>query len=252
MKKQIALIFTLLSIGVFSQDSTTNAEVAFANGNKAYLEESYTEAVSLYQSVLAQGVHSKELYLNLGNAYYKKGETAASILYYERGLLHFKNDSDLLTNLRFAENQRIDKIEALPLSITQQLYTVFDQWLSASAWGLLGLLALIMYAVLRLFKAYKPFRFSALFSSLTLVTSALSIAISLYIGYQGGKLKYAIVFEPSTPVFSDPKLGSSILFELHEGTKVQQIGSFDAFENIKIANGQSGWISATAIRKIEE
>ena len=45
MKKQIALIFTLLSIGVFSQDSTTNAEVAFANANKAYLEESYTEAV---------------------------------------------------------------------------------------------------------------------------------------------------------------------------------------------------------------
>ena len=137
MKKQIALIFTLLSIGVFSQDSTTNAEVVFANGNKAYLEESYTEAVSLYQSVLAQGVHSKELYLNLGNAYYKKGETAASILYYERGLLHFKNDADLLTNLRFAKNQRIDKIEALPLSITQQLYTFFDRWLSSSAWGLL-------------------------------------------------------------------------------------------------------------------
>ena len=109
-----------------------------------------------------------------------------------------------------------------------------------------------MYAVLRLFKAYKPFRFSVLFSSLTLVTAALSIAISLFIGYQGSKLKYAIVFEPSTPVFSDPKLGSSILFELHEGTKVQQIGSFDSFENIKIANGQSGWIMTSSIRFIRE
>lgn len=252
MKKQIALIFSLVSIGIYSQASTTKAEMAFENGNKAYLEESYDNAISFYQSVLAEGVHSKELYLNLGNAYYKKGETASSILYYERGLLHFKNDSDLLTNLRFAENQRIDKIEALPLTITQQLYTLFSTWLSASNWGILGLVALIIFAVLRIIKAYQPFRLSVLFSSLTIVISILCILISLFLSYQRNQLKYAIVFESSIPVYSDPKAGSSILFELHEGTKVQQTGSFDSFENIRIANGQSGWIQATAIRKIEE
>ena len=53
-------------------------------------------------------------------------------------------------------------------------------------------------------------------------------------------------------VLSDPKIGASVIFELHEGTKVKPIESFESFQKIEIANGQSGWIPTSSIRFIKE
>jgi len=53
-------------------------------------------------------------------------------------------------------------------------------------------------------------------------------------------------------VLSDPKLDAPVAFELHEGTKVKPVESFEEFQKIEIANGQSGWIVTSSIRFIRE
>ena len=59
--------------------------------------------------------------------YFKNKNTAASILYYERGLLIDPNNQRILNNLTFAENQRLDKIDPLPLPLGQRIINqLFD------------------------------------------------------------------------------------------------------------------------------
>ena len=153
MRSLILLIVLFLGLTITAQEAGfEKGIVAFEAGNKAYLEEDYDTAIKAYQEVLAEGLHSKEVYLNPGNAYYKNGQTASSILYYEKGLLHFKKDVDLLTNLQFAENQRIDRIEPLPVSITKRIYAFLTVLMSAEGWAVTSLIFALFFALAKIAK----------------------------------------------------------------------------------------------------
>jgi tetratricopeptide (TPR) repeat protein len=248
MRSLILLIALLLGLTITAQDtSIEKGSLAFEAGNKAYLEEDYDTAIKAYQEVLAEGLHSKEVYLNLGNAYYKNGQTASSILYYEKGLLHFKQDVDLLTNLQFAENQRIDRIEPLPDSITKRVYKFLLSLMNAEGWAMTSLIFALLFAIA---KTIKP-RLRKV-ATPNLIVASMAFLTLLFIRKIERSENYAIVFEPAVTVLSDPKLDAPVAFELHEGTKVKPVESFEEFQKIEIANGQSGWIVTSSIRFIQE
>ena len=248
MRSLILLIALLLGLTITAQDtSIEKGSLAFEAGNKAYLEEDYDTAIKAYQEVLAEGLHSKEVYLNLGNAYYKNGQTASSILYYEKGLLHFKQDVDLLTNLQFAENQRIDRIEPLPDSITKRVYKFLLSLMNAEGWAMTSLIFALLFTIARIAKS----RLGKV-ATPSLIVASMAFLTLLFIGKIERSENYAIVFEPVVTVLSDPKIGAPVAFELHEGTKVKSTETFENFQKIEIANGQSGWITSSSIRFIQE
>lgn len=82
MRKIIYLIFALcfFAKGLYAQ----SAESLFKEGNDFYLKQNYNQAIEKYNSILASGVTSFEVYFNLGNAYYKTGNFTQAILNYER------------------------------------------------------------------------------------------------------------------------------------------------------------------------
>jgi len=248
MRSLTLLIALFLGLTITAQEAGFEKGIAaFETGNRAYLEEDYDAAIKAYQEVLAEGLHSKEVYLNLGNAYYKNGQTASSILYYEKGLLHFKKDIDLLTNLQFAENQRIDRIEPLPPSITKRVYTFLSGLMNSEGWALTSLIFALIFAVA---KAAKP-RLGKI-AVPSLIVASMALLTLLFIQSTERSEQYAIVFEPAVRVLSDPKMDAPVAFELHEGTKVRPQETFENFQKIEIANGQSGWIMASSIRFIRE
>ncbi len=248
MRSVTLLIVLFLSLTITAQEAGfEKGIVAFEAGNKAYLEEDYDVAIKAYQEVLAEGLHSKEVYLNLGNAYYKNGQTASSILYYEKGLLHFKKDVDLLTNLQFAENQRIDRIEPLPDSIIKRVYKILQNLMNRESWAETSLIYAILYAVA---KTIKP-RLRKI-ATPSLIVALIAFLTLLFIRKIERSENCAIVFEPAVTVLSDPKIDAPVAFELHEGTKVKPVESFEEFQKIEIANGQSGWIVTSSIRFIKE
>ena len=248
MRSLILLIALFLGLTITAQEAPfKKGIVAFETGNKAYLEEDYDSAIKAYQEVLAEGLHSKEVYLNLGNAYYKNGQTASSILYYEKGLLHFKKDADLLTNLQFAENQRIDRIEPLPPSIAKRVYTFFTGLMNSEGWAVTSLIFALLFV---LAKIAKP-RLGKI-AVPSLIIASMAFLTLLFIQKIERSEQYAIVFEPTVTVLSDPKMDAPVAFELHEGTKVRPLEPFEEFQKIEIANGQSGWIVTSSIRFIRE
>lgn len=248
MRNLILLINLTLGLMSYGQEVYIDKGLqAFETGNKAYLEEDYASAIRAYQEVLAEGLHSKEVYLNLGNAYYKNGQTASSILYYEKGLVYFKKDTDLINNLRFAENQRIDRIEPLPDSLLKRVYEFLIGLMNSEAWAATSFIFALLFAITRVAKS----RLRKL-AIPNLIIGVFTFLILLFIKSSEQRENYAIVFEPAITVLSDPKIGASVIFELHEGTKVKPIESFDSFQKIEIANGQSGWIPTSSIRFIKE
>ena len=86
-------------------DSLWNAGVA------AYTEGDFASALQDWEDVRATGLMSKELYYNLGNAYFKTGEMAQSILWYERALKLDPSDADIRHNLEYARSLTQDRIE---------------------------------------------------------------------------------------------------------------------------------------------
>jgi len=60
--------------------------------------------------------------------------------------------------------------------------------------------------------------------------------------------KEAIIFSETITVNSAPTISSTNLFTLHAGIKVQIIDVIGDWINIKIANGNSGWIRQNSTR----
>ena len=85
------------------------AQSAFDEANATYAEGRYGEAAAMYQSLLDEQPDA-QVYYNLGNAYFKQGELAQSILAYERALRLNPNDKDAKYNLAFAQSRITDNI----------------------------------------------------------------------------------------------------------------------------------------------
>jgi tetratricopeptide (TPR) repeat protein len=248
---KISLVI-LLSISLAAAHAQTEKyEQLFAQGNEAYIAERYDESITYFQTILAEGVHSAELYLNLGNAYLKNKNTAASILYYERGLLIDPGNERILNNLTFAENQRLDKIDPLPLPLGQRVVNSLFAFIPLKAWGaisiVLGVLGLSLYIVYRLKKRKVWWRASIAFYLISLALYGLTLKAKTLMENNTS----AIVFEPRVLVLTEPKQEAPVIFELHEGTKVQVLGNFQEFTEVRLANGQTGWMKDRELRKIK-
>ena len=94
----------------------------FVVANEKYNSLDFVGAIEKYNELLKGGLHSSELYFNIGNAYYKLDSLAQSIYYYEKGLKYFPNDSSLIQNLAYLNNLTIDDIESLPRFFSKRSY----------------------------------------------------------------------------------------------------------------------------------
>ena len=93
---------------MFTSISFAQSDALFKKANNLYNAEDYEQAIATYDQLLTTNVHSAELYFNKANAHYKLNQLAASIFNYEKALQLNPADEDVLVNLAFANNQKID------------------------------------------------------------------------------------------------------------------------------------------------
>ena len=64
-------------------------------------------------------------------------------------------------------------------------------------------------------------------------------------------IEFGIVYNDLIEVNFEPNEKSEVLFEIHEGTKVEIIENFDTdWLKIKLSNGQTGWVIKNQIKII--
>ena len=108
---------------------------SFKQANELYNSGYYKEAIGQYDSILASGQHSAELYFNLANCYYKLNEVGPSIFYYEKALQLAPDDLDILNNLGYAQKMTIDAIQEVPESGVSKLLNKTLNSLSVDGWA---------------------------------------------------------------------------------------------------------------------
>lgn len=102
------LLLAILPMRILAADAGINA--LFEKGNNAYARANYKGAITAYQQILKK-YQSADVSYNLGNAYYKNGDLAQAILYYEKAYKLSPGDADIYHNLQFARLKTTDKID---------------------------------------------------------------------------------------------------------------------------------------------
>ena len=246
--KIIFVLFTNLS---FSQ----NSENYFKKGNDFYNNAQFEKALDSYFKVLNENYHSAELYFNIGNSYYKLDSIAHSIFYFEKAKKMSPMDQDILNNLGYAENMKIDLIEKLPKSQIENFQVYLFNIYSSNQLGYMLILFFWVFCIL--FSLYYLIRNSRLKKIFFLITSLffLLITVTFTIGTQksihDSSLTEAIVFEKQIAVNDEPNDRSEVLFNLHEGTKVNISEKLENWLKIKLENGAEGWIKSKGIKQID-
>tara|TARA_B100001559_G_scaffold253823_1_gene217708 strand:- start:1721 stop:2461 length:741 start_codon:yes stop_codon:yes gene_type:complete len=244
------ILFLILLI--FSNNQ--GIEDLFEQSNDFYTNGNYENAVLGYLDILESGFESAELYFNIGNTFYKLNNIPESNFYYEKAKSISPNDNDILTNLSFAQNLRIDKIEKLPVTELQNLKLSILDLLSEKGWSvsLITLIWLMCFSFI-FYIVSNNSKFKRLFFSISIVFLILC-SLTIYINFEKKKLneiKYAIVYDKEIEVWSEPNNISELKFLLHEGTKVKQLDIIQDWVNIQLENGTLGWIQLSSLKTLD-
>jgi len=248
---RIPMIFLfLLAVQLQAQ----NPDSIFSRANKNYNLGSYEQALAGYDSIVQLGLHSSELYFNMGNAHYKLNRIAPSILNYEKAHLLDPTNEDIQHNLRFAQNMSIDVIEELPPNAFDAFVNRLSGMFSLPLWSglVIGLLSLacLAFAVYLQSRQSRQKRQFFVLSLLLAVLSVSSFGLALDRQARDAQQSEAIIFAQTTDFRSEPNLRSEILVQLHEGTKVRVEDQVEQWVKVRLANGTVGWLTQNDVQRI--
>lgn len=241
MKKVTAIIFAILCCTHASTGAATLQEA-----DKAYGAQKYAEAAAMYEEVIAGQGTPPEVYYNLGNAYYKLQQYPQAILNYERALLLSPGDEDIRFNLELARSKITDKIDVIDRSFLSVWGDTLRNLCSSDAWSIVAIVAFILFVA----GAYFYFYFSAVWVRKAgffggLLFLVISVSANIFAYRQKEKLlnrNDAIIVSPSVTVKSSPADSGTDLFILHEGTKVKITDKVGEWSEIRIDDGNTGWM----------
>ncbi len=245
----------IISVFLFSFSSYADKPMQILEkANEAYSNNEFKHAVELYEKIIEKGFESSELYYNLGNAYFKSDKIAKAILNYERAKRLNPSDKNIIFNLRVAQSRTVDRIEPVPKLFYEQWWNNILSSQSERGWAITSIIfAFLFFVTAGLFfyisrKGLKKLLF--IFAIIFLITTTLSL---VFAQKQYNKLveqTEAIVFTPRLTAKSAPSASSTDLFVIHQGTKVEITQKVNDWYEIRLPNGNVGWISKESVEII--
>lgn len=244
----ISLLFTI-GIGFAGQ----SPKALFKAGNDAYDNQQYDSSLTIYQSILDQGVSSAELYKNMGTAAYKLDYVPEAVYYFEKGLKMSPGNDDLEHNLTLANERVIDKSPEITNAgisgwLSHALGGSADSWATfAVISSILGGVLLFMY----LFIKSKALKRTGLIGGIFLWVLTLLFVLISYLQFNlASNEDYGILFEPSIEVRNDPSEAASVAFVLHEGSKLRILDANDNWYKISFGKEKVGWLPKESLKLI--
>lgn len=250
MRQRFRYLFLLFcfSVSVWAQDSPLKT------ANELYNKGDFTAAAEHYEAILKNEGIAPQVYFNLGNSYYKLNETGRSILNYERALRLSPGFEDAKINLTMAQLKVVDNIVPTPDFFLIAWIGSLIKLLTTNIWfyGSVAMLILcIITGFIFLFANTRSFRKT--FFYLSSVFLSICIVSLLFSGIRKNQLENhndAIIMSGVVIVKSAPDKSGTNLFQLHEGTKVRIKSALGNWVEIKIGNGEIGWVELDNIEKI--
>ena len=240
------LMFAFILNSVFAVD----VEGLMAQGNSKYESGEFESAIRLYEKVLATDRVSAALHYNLGCAYFSEKMYGQAILQFEKARRLSPRDPDVVHNLEYSKlflKDRFDLPEPMPIvvwvrELRQSLSLGELKFLEEILFSLL-ILGTILY---RLSGGHALRR---VVLPTTLVTGMLFLVMAGWLVDRTISLdeKLAILLVDEAAVSSAPIPGASTLFVIHEGTSAEILDATDAWYELRLEDGKTGWIIHEAV-----
>lgn len=242
MKNWILFIATFSYLTGLSQDY-------FSEGNLAYQDERYTDAIASYSRLIDQGELGVNIFHNLGNAYYKNYELGKAIWAYESGLKIEPNNDNLKQNLGFVNSKTVDQIDTESSGIGKWMNdTLFGS--IVNFWAIISVISALLVAMsLYLFFASKEKSKRNLsliggFGGMILLIASILLAASHK--SQLTEQNQGVIIEQLVEIKVSPSEEALTSYELHEGAKVNLLKSEGSWQQIEV-NGNQGWVQTSRI-----
>ena len=256
--KRVYIIILLTALFATSAGNMTAAEreldSMWDRANTMYINADYTGAIAVYDSILNTGYSSTKLYYNLGNAYFKSGQTGKAIVYYNKALALSPTDADTKYNLSVANSFVKDEIAEIPTLFLVRWLRSVRQLLGSNAWAVISLIALaaalcgLLFYLLPERKRVRQIGFwGGMAMGLVFVITAAFAAIEKH---ESTDSSHAIIINNAVSVKSSPDNSSTDIFILHEGTKVKITNQYGEWSEITIPNGSKGWLQNSVMETI--
>ena len=250
MYKQFTL--TILFFTIFLNPFGQNPIEIFEGGNKFYESKKYDSAKNNYLSLYHQGLVSKELFLNLGNSFFKLDSLPDAILYYEKGLKIAPGNIDLTHNLQHCNTLLKDKnVIKKSILLSELIYSFLGK--SPNYWAYSSIVLLLIASLLFLFYRISTeisWKRTNFYSSIfVLILFAITVLFSAISKSKAIDSNYGIVFNPTTKVLVEPSKNAATTYLLHEGSKAKVTAENENWYEVSF-NEKKGWIEKKHLRKI--
>jgi tetratricopeptide (TPR) repeat protein len=250
-KKQYILILLFVFLFVHETVAQNTNKDKFYQGVTYFTAGSYKEALQSWTDIYDTGYRSANLEYNIGNAYFKLNNIPYAILFYERAYLLKPADENINYNLQIARTLIVDRFQEIPELFFIKWYNFVSLFLTTNSWAKISVTSFIFFLLLLSLYIYSSrhrykiigFWAAIVFIFLSLTSLAFTIRNKSLV-YDSHK---AIVSSPAISGKSSPDKSGNDLFVLHEGTKVTVDDKVGDFLEIRLSDGNKGWVPVNSL-----
>jgi tetratricopeptide (TPR) repeat protein len=221
---------------------------AWESGNKAYQAKQYEIALQDYESLVQSGVASADLYYNTANAAYRLNDLGKARLYYEKALRLNPGHKAAHDNLQLTLHRLPNQPQALPEIFFMRWWNGWTSLASANVWAML--LLVCFWALVAFFYAQRTGKVqgkTAFTGRLVLIPLTLILAGTALSCFAAARQVQAVVTADNATLRSTAAGGEK---SVAEGAKVTVIQRLNDSVQVRLEDGETGWVKNAAIQVI--
>jgi tetratricopeptide (TPR) repeat protein len=229
-------------------------QAAFFQGNQAYADGRYADAVDAYDSVRRDGLSSGALEFNLGNAWMKQGDVGRAVAAYTRAARRLPRDPDVVANLAFAREQA--RVEAPELPLWLRVVAPFASSFTTEGLALAALLS--WWALWGLLAARLWIGGAGTKLALGRVAAVIGVLCALLIASWATRVfeveareAVVVIAGGDTAARFEPSPSGTEHFAVTPGTTLGVLEERDDWLQVRRADGLRGWIPAAAVERVD-
>jgi len=244
----IAVVGLILTGSAYGQ---ADLQENFNRGNVLYADGDFRGAIEAFKKAAESGYASPELYFNLGNAYFRDGQLGKSLVNYIRARRLDPRDEDILTNIEFARQYTVDRLEVSEEAILLDYVNRFFDWfrLSEIAW-VSAILYLILVIIIIAGFLYRWIVIPKAVLSLVLVLFIIAGILTAVKYDRDVATRTGVVAVSSVDVKNGPGEDFKNQFTAHAGLIFSIDREDSGWYLVNFENRVKGWLPKTAIAEI--
>ena len=255
MRKMPLILISLVFCVNFalSAEDSQDPRGLFYKANSLYEQREYEKASQVYAKILDIYTESGPLYFNIGNTFFKMGKIGYAILAYKKAQRLMPGDSDLKSNLAYAESLTEDS--ALQALSQNRMVWLFKFPFRECGLNTVSIILIALYLMLiamflmgiinPVFKRRMAILFLPVLIGFLLTLGAFSIRY-----YDEEILSHGVVIAKEAECKYEPIDKSNNYFTLKEGQEVLVSKTRNGWRRIRRLDGKLAWVKSDAVGEI--